>query len=143
MAVNFEGVDPSSFLVGGVVAGLVILAVIIFVAIYVYFALAWMKIAEKKKYKRPWLAWIPFANIAMWLQLGGFHWTWVFLGLIPFLGWIALGVLFIISHWRVYESLKYPGWLSLALVLNFIPSLNGAGTLAYIIIIGLVAWKKK
>jgi|TARA_Y100000310_G_scaffold256634_1_gene264470 hypothetical protein len=34
---------------------------------------------------------IPFANSAMRLQLGKkFHWAWVFLYLIPIIGWIAI-----------------------------------------------------
>ncbi len=140
------GLDPN--VIGGAAlgAGLValgVIAVLIFIAVYIYFALAWKRIAEKVKHKKPWLAWIPFANISMWLQMGGFHWAWVFLLIIPIVGWIAVGVLFIISNWRVFEKLKYPGWLSLAPLLGIIPHSSGLGTLAYGIVVGIVAWKKK
>ena len=70
------------FFVGGVGGALVAIGIVFLifflVAVYVYHALAWMTIARKLKYKRAWLAWIPIANIAMILQLGGFHWAWYF-----------------------------------------------------------------
>ncbi len=109
----------------------------IILAFYVYFALAWSTIAKKLKYKRSWLAWIPFANLAMILQLGGFHWALIFLLLIPIVGWIAILVLLIIASWRIFEKRKYPGWLSLSMV---IPQVGG---ILYLIAIGFVAWKDK
>ena len=96
-----------------------------------------MIIARKLKYKREWLAWIPIANISMMLQLGGFHWAWVFLILIPILGWIALAVLVIIATWRIFEQRKYPGWFSLSMI---IPQIGG---ILYMIIIGFVAYKDR
>ncbi len=110
-------------------------------AVYVYFAWALMVIAQKLRYKRAWLAWIPFANIAMVLQLGGFHWAWVFLVLIPFAGWLAVFVLWLISTWKIFEKRKYPGWLSLIPVLMMVPYLGMLANIAYLIVIGFVAWK--
>jgi hypothetical protein len=133
----FENPD---FITGGVLGGLFItmifVAVILIAAIYVYNALAWQTIARKQKYKRPWLAWIPFANVSMVLQMGSFHWAWVFLFLIPILGWIALFVLWIISLWRIFEKSHYPGWFGLAQV---IPKVGG---IIHFVIIGIVAWSK-
>ena len=100
-----------------------------------------MTIAKKKKYKYPWLAWIPFANLAMILQLGLFHWAWIFLLLIPVIGWLAIYVLLIIATWRIFESLKYPGWLALFQLIDVV--LSGVGTIVYLVIIGVVAWRKK
>jgi len=118
--------------------------VIISLAFYIYFSLAWMTIARRLHYKKAWLAWIPIANIAMVLQLGKkFHWAWVFLILIPIFGWIALWVLAIISVWMIFENLKYPGWLSLAPVIDMVPGMNGLGTIASLVILGFVAWKDK
>lgn len=120
-----------------------IFAVLIGIAFYVYQALAWMTIAKKLRYKRPWLAWIPLAASAMRLQLGKFHWAWIFLVLIPIAGWIALIVLLTIAIWRIFEKQKYPGWISLSFPIMFAPRISGIGTIAYLIIIGFVAWKKK
>lgn len=113
------------------------LLVAIIIGIYVYSSLAWYTIGKKLKYENSWLAWIPIANGAMVLQLGGFHWAWIFLILIPILGWIALLVLSIIAHWRIFERRSYPGWFSLSLI---IPKVGG---ILYLIAIGFVAWKDK
>jgi len=141
-----EGVSQA--LAGGVLGGaLVALGVLVLflgVAIYVYHAWAWMTIAKKLKHKKSWLAWVPFAGSAMRLQLGKkFHWAWVFLYLIPFAGWLAIWVLLIISHWKIFESLKYPGWLALAPVIDILPRLSGLGGILYLISVGFVAWKRK
>lgn len=107
------------------------------VVVYVYHSLAWYAIAKKLKHKNPWLAWIPFAGSAMRLQLGRFHWAWIFLLFIPIFGWIALGVLLIVSYWRVFEKRKYPGWFSLGML---IPQVGG---ILYLVTIGFVAWKDR
>jgi hypothetical protein len=119
----------------------IVIIIFIAIALYVYTALVWYTIAKKLKYGKPWLAWIPFANGAMILQLGGFHWAWIFLLLIPILGWIALGVLSIISAWRIFEKRKYPGWLSLVPIAAWIPYIGGIAGIAYLVILGMVAWK--
>ena len=99
----------ASGIFGGLVgAALIAVISVVLITTYVYVALAWRSIAIKLKYKRPWLAWIPFANVAMMLQLGGFHWAWVFLFLIPLLGTIPLLVLFVIATWRIFEKRNYP-----------------------------------
>ena len=124
----------------GAFIGFAIAAGVLF---YVYFAMAWMKIAEKLGHRRAWLAWIPIANIAMILQLGRFHWAWVFLLLIPFLGWAAVGILSLIAIWRVYEKRKYPGWLALLPIGGSLPLIGFLFHLASLIVLGLVAWKDR
>ncbi len=113
------------------------LALSIIIVVYVYHAIAWYTIARKMKYQNPFLAWIPFASTAMRLQMGGFHWALAFLYLIPILGWLAIFVLLTISHWRIFEKRKYPGWFSLSWI---IPRVGGV---LYLIVIGLVAWKDR
>lgn len=138
---NFENEFYSAMMGDFVGTGLMALGIafLIFVilAIYVYSSWAWMVIAQKLRYKRPWLAWIPIANCAMIFQLGGFHWAWVFLVLVPILGWIALFVIAIIATWRIFEKRNYPGWFSLSMIL---PKVGG---ILYLIIIGFVAWADK
>jgi hypothetical protein len=132
--------SPRDFLFGNMfgilTVGALLLALLFFVAVYVYHAIAWSKIGEKQRYKNHWLAWIPFANISMILEMGGFHWAWVFLILIPFAGWLAIFVLFIISVWRVFEKRKYPGWFSLSLALPQV------GWILYMVAVGFAAWGK-
>jgi len=125
----------------GALAGVfLIYAIISSLALYVYNALTWMVIAKKLKYKYPWLAWIPGANVILILQLGGFHWAWIFLLLVPILGWFALGVMGVIATWRVYEKRKYPGWLSLIFLLGLVPMLSWFASIGQLVIQGLVAW---
>jgi hypothetical protein len=119
------------------IGAILVLAILILLAIYIYNALAWSTILRKLKYKNPWLAWVPIAQIAPILEVGGFHWAWIFLILIPIFGWIALVVLVIISTWRIFEKRKYPGWFSLSMI---IPQV---GAILYLIAIGFVAWKDK
>ena len=134
--------EISQSLAGGIIGGAILalglaVAIVIVLALYIYFAMAWMTIANKLKYKRAWLAWIPIANVAMILQLGGFNWLWIFLILIPILGWIALAVLAIIATWRIFEKRNYPGWFSLSMI---IPEVGG---ILYMIAIGFVAWSDR
>jgi hypothetical protein len=139
---SFKGVVASG-VIGALVALGILIVLLVLLAMYIYFALAWKTIAEKRKYKKSWLAWIPFANLSMILQLGGFHWAWIFLVLVPILGWIPLAILLTISTWRVFEKLKYPGWLSLAGFIDLFPGISGLGTIAYLVVIGIVAWRKR
>jgi len=125
-------------LLGAFLATVIILAVIFFLAIYIYQAWAWMIIAKKRKYKHPWLAWIPFGASAMRLQLGGFHWGWVFLWLFP----PAAVALITVAMWRIFEKQKYAGWLALAYPLMLIPKFGVFG-IVYFVVIGMIAWKKR
>ena len=130
----------ASAFTGGILMGVLVaigimLALLVVFGLYVYTSLAWQKIAKKFKYKNSWLAWIPIVRWSMILQLGKFHWAWIFLIFLPVIGWIALLVLLIISKWKIFEKRKYPGWFSLVFV---IPKI---GSLLDLIIIGFVAWK--
>ncbi|HIG94347.1 MAG: hypothetical protein QT05_C0011G0007 [archaeon GW2011_AR13] len=131
----------TDIMIGGIIGGLIALGIItiifLLISLYVYHSFSWMVIARKLKHKHPWLSWIPFASTALRLQLGGFHWAWVFLYLLPIVGWIALFVLLIISYWRVFEKRKYPGWFSLSMI---IPKI---GLVLYLTAIGFVAFKDR
>jgi uncharacterized membrane protein YfhO len=127
-----------------IIAGAAIVVMVVSLIVYIYTSLAMYTIGKKLGYKNSWLAWIPIANIAMILQLGGFHWAFVFLILIPFLGWLAIAILIYISLWRIYEKRKYPGWLSLIILGTMIPIIGWVlAPLAHLIIMGFVAWKDK
>jgi len=135
---TLAGFSGKEIIVGGILGALIALgivfAILVVAALYIYGAWAWMTIARKLKHKYPWLAWIPIANLAMILQLGGFHWAWIFLILFPIAGWIALLVLGIIATWRIFEKRNYPGWFSLSII---IPEI---GFVLYMVAIGFVAW---
>ncbi len=125
-------------LIGGAIGAMMLLILLVAgLALYVYTSLSWMTIGKKLKYKKSWLAWIPIANISMMLQLGGFHWAWVFLVLLPIIGWIPLFVMLIIATWRIFEKRKYPGWFSLSMI---VPKIGG---ILYLVILGFVSWKDR
>jgi len=126
---------------GALIAGAIVLSILIIAAIWIYTSLAWQTIGKKLRHKNPWLAWIPFARTALVLKLGKFHWAWVFLWLVPILGWAIIGVLLIIAHWRIFEIRNYPGWLALIPLAGIVPVLGGLAGIAVLIILGLVAWK--
>ena len=131
---EFAGIVAGG-MIGAFVGVLLIFAIILLIAFYIYFALAWSTIAKKLKHKQPWLAWIPIAQIGLILELGGINPLWLLVILVPVLGWIAIFVLTIIATWKIFEKRKYPGWLSLA------PIIPRFGGILYLISIGFVAWK--
>ena len=134
----FAGIVAGS-LIGTILAIGITFLIVITSAVYAYFALAWMTIAKKVKYKYPWLAWIPFGKTIMILQMGNYHWAWVFLYLIPIIGWLALFAIGIIAKWRIFEKRKFPGWYSLLTLFMTIPKI---GLIFYGVVLGIVAWKK-
>jgi len=123
----------------GLLAGLVVFIVLLSIALYVYYAFVWMTIARKLKYKYPWLAWIPIANFFLVPILAKKDWTWGFIFLVP----IANVVFFFIWTWNIFEQRKYPGWLALIPLAGFVPVVGGLAGLAYLVVLGLVAWKDK
>jgi len=140
---------PSAMMNGGL-GGLLALgmfaiffAFLLLLAFYIFGSLAWMTIGKKLNYQYPWLAWIPFANGAMILQMGGFHWAWMFLILLPIIGWIPLGVISFWALWRIYEKRSYPGWLALIPLGGFIPYIGWMASIGSLVILGLVAWSDR
>ena len=128
---------------GALIIGAIVLFVIILIAVWIYTSLVWQTIGKKLRHKNPWLAWIPFARTALVLKLGKFHWAWAFLWLIPIVGWAILAVLCIIARWRIFEIRNYPGWMALIPIASIIPLIGGLAGIAYLIILGIVAWKDK
>jgi|SRR3989338_4555596 len=126
---------------GALIIGAIVLFVIILIAVWIYTSLVWQTIGKKLRHKNPWLAWIPFARTALVLKLGKFHWAWAFLWLIPIVGWAILAVLCIIARWRIFEIRNYPGWMALIPIASIIPLIGGLAGIAYLIILGIVAWK--
>lgn len=51
------------------ISGMIALAVLILIVLYVYTAWALMDIAKKTKTPYPWLAWIPVANLFLMLMI--------------------------------------------------------------------------
>lgn len=111
----------------------------LYLPIYIYTSVAWMFIAQKLKYDKFWLAFIPFARYALLPILAKKRekaWPWVFILLIPIVGFVFM----IIWKWKIFERRKYPGGLSLIQLGLIVPFFNIFFGAAYLVLIGLVAW---
>jgi hypothetical protein len=120
----------------GLFAGLIIFVIVLLLALYVYWALAFMTIARKLKYDKPWLAWIPIANFFLLPILAKKKWTWGFMFFVPIAGFVFM----IIWTWKIYERRNYPGALSLIYLGTLIPIVNWFAGIANLVVLGLVAW---
>jgi len=137
-----ETIDASSLLtvssILALLAAMAVIAIIVAIALYVYTAFVWMTIAKKLKYKKSWLAWIPIANMFLIPILAKKDWTWGFIFLVP-----IVNVVFVfIWTWNIFEQRKFPGWLSLIPLLTVIPYVGGLAAIAYLAVLGIVAWSK-
>lgn len=145
MAINdtISNTVENSLVAGALGGALLVVAIVLTVAYWIYTSFTWMEISRKLKQKNPGLMWIPFVRTARIFQLGGFHWAYIFLLLIPLLGWIAVFIISIISEWRIFEERKYPGALALIPIGQFIPILSWLVNIAWLIVLGFVAWKDR
>ncbi|MFC1663883.1 DUF5684 domain-containing protein [Patescibacteria group bacterium] len=124
----------------GLIVGIVI-AIVITIGIYIYFALALSTIAKKKGYSKPWLAWIPIANLFLFPILTERKWTWGLLFFIPVINVIFL----VICLWKILEREGYDSKWSLILLGSLFtnPVYSFVVFVAFLIILGVLAWKKK
>ncbi|MCS7134428.1 MAG: hypothetical protein NZ889_01030 [Candidatus Pacearchaeota archaeon] len=113
-----------------------IFLLVLFIGLYVYHSFAWMTIAKKLKYKKPWLAWIPIVQLFLLPILAKKHWTYGFLFLIPLVNIVFI----VICLWKIFERRKYPGELSLVFAAVMVPFVNIFVLIPVLIIVGLVAW---
>ena len=147
--------QPSSVLSLSVLSIVLLWMLLVLIALYLYIAFAWMTIAKKLKYKEPWLAFIPIVNLFLIPILADKKWTWGFIFIVPFvfiplpiLCLILIGVaavFYFIWTWKIFKKRKYPGWLALLPLGRLIP-LPIVGFLfiiAYLVVLGLVAWEDR
>lgn len=126
--------DLSAFL--GIFAAFVIPMIILTLVLYVYYALALMKIAQKNNTPNAWLAWIPIANLYLMTQIAQVPW-WTFL--VAFVAWIPLigpiALLGVTIWWwlKIAERMKKPNWWGIMIAL--VPIAN-------LIFLGMLAWGK-
>lgn len=125
-------------------AGILMLAIIIGIAIYIYTSLAFMKIGQKAKLKTPELAWIPgIGPTILAYQSSKMHWwPWLLLAgiIIPYLNFIAIITFTVFTYiwmWKLFENIKKPGWWPLLQLIPFI------GQIIFLVLIGIAAWDDK
>ena len=105
---------------------ILICALLIGLAVYVYVALAVQTIAEKTNTENPWLAWIPIANFVLLLNIAKKPIWWIVLLLIP-----LVNIIIVVMIWMaVAEARSKPGWWG---VLMLVPGVS-------FIVPGYLAW---
>ena len=124
------------FVAGSALAGMFMFFLVFFIGVYIYCALALMKIATRLKVKNPWLAWIPIANLYLITQMAQVPWWTMLIILvawIPFVGGLAMAAVSVWWWWKISERRGKEGWWG---VLMIIPLVN-------FVIMGILAWGKK
>ena len=94
-----------------------LLIIILVVTCYVYSALALQSMGNRYGSARPWLAWIPFVNLWLLLEIAEFSPWFLLLFFVP----LANFIFGIVIWWKVCENLGRPGWWA---ILMLIPPLN-------------------
>jgi hypothetical protein len=115
--------------------GLGAMAFVVVAVLYVYISWTVMTIANKTKTKNSWLAWIPIANFYLLTQIANVSGLWtlaLLLSFIPVAGGLAVAGVSIWLFWRIAERRKFPGWISLLLL---VPGVN-------LVVLGIIAWAK-
>ncbi|MBM3256633.1 MAG: hypothetical protein FJZ04_04170 [Candidatus Moranbacteria bacterium] len=108
--------------------GMFLFLMVFAIAMYIYMALCFMKIAQKTNTPNGWFAWIPILNVILMLQIAKRPLWWLILFLIP----IVNLVIMIIVYVDIIKAVGKPAWL---VILLFIPIAN-------IILPGYLAFSK-
>ena len=99
--------------------GILIVALLICLAVYVYTALAVQTIAEKTNTENPWLAWIPIANLILLLNIAKKPVWWIVLCFIP-----LVNIIIFIKVWMaVAEARNKPSWVGVLLIVPVLGAL--------------------
>jgi hypothetical protein len=107
-------------------SGIIMIALLCGVAVYIYMALALQTIAVKTNTPNPWLAWVPIANAILMLQIAKKPLWWIILFAIP-----LVNIVIVIMVWMaVAEARQKPNWWG---VLAIIPVVN-------MVVPGYLAW---
>ncbi|HPC30846.1 MAG TPA: zinc ribbon domain-containing protein, partial [Candidatus Pacearchaeota archaeon] len=93
----------TSFLIGYLV---------LWIILYIYFALCLYFIAKKTDTPNGWLAWIPVANVFLMIQIAQKPLWWFILLLIPFVNIVIIVILWM----KIAERRGKPNWLGILMI---------------------------
>lgn len=108
----------------------------ILLALHIYVGFVLMAIAKKTNTPRPWLGFVPIANVylmAKTADLSGWYTTSLALAIIPYVGGIITTATFVYIWFNIAKKLDRPGLWG---ILILVPVVN-------MIIIGIMAWGKQ
>lgn len=86
---------------------------LIFIALYVYFALALQTIAKKTNTENDWWAWVPILQAVLMLNVAKKPVWWIILLLIPLVG-LVFGIL---TWMAIAEARNKPNWWGILLII--------------------------
>ena len=89
---------------------------ILWLIVYVYFAICLMMIANKTSTSNAWFAWIPILNVFLMLMIAKKPLWWFILLLIPFVN-IVIGI---IVWMAIAEARGKPSWLGILMIIPFV-----------------------
>ena len=85
---------------------------VIFVAAYIYFALALQTIAKKTNTDNAWWAWVPIIQILLMVNIAKKPGWWIILFFIP-----LVGIVFAVIVWMaIAEARNKPSWWGILLI---------------------------
>lgn len=99
---------------------------LVWVAIYVYTSLAYYTIATKLNYENPWMAWVPFVNLWMMVELAQKEFWWFILFFLPIVNLAAA----VVITMAIAERVGKPSWWGILVIVPFV-NLAVPGVLAW------------
>jgi len=115
-----------------VMGGFFVFFVILGIAVYVYYALCLMKIAQKTKTDNAWFAWIPILNFILMIKVAKRPLWWalsLLLAFIPFAN-LLLIVVMVIIWMDIAKAVNKPNWWGILIIVP-IANLVVPGYLAF------------
>jgi len=86
------------------------------VCYYLYMCYCLREMALKQAYKRPWLAWIPLANLYMGSKMIGHGIGWTILYLVPIVDVVFIILLFV----NLARMMRRSGWLGVLIIVPIV-----------------------
>jgi len=113
--------DPGMYEAGSEVglaifAGMMMFALVISLAFYVYVAIALMKIAKKAGVPNGWYAWVPILNVILMLQIARKPLWWLLMFFIP-----GINIIFGVLVWmEIAKAVGKPEWWGILTIVPFV-----------------------
>jgi hypothetical protein len=104
--------------------------VVAFIPFYIYWALATQIIAKKTNTENGWLAWIPIANVILWLDIAMLPRWWIILLLLGLFFPFASVIIGITVWMDIAEARKKPNWWGILVIVPVVQ----------LIVPGYLAW---
>jgi magnesium-transporting ATPase (P-type) len=96
--------------------GIALFIIVIALAIYVYYAVSLMKIANKTNTPNAWMAWIPIANLILMIQVAQKPLWWIILFFIP----IVNIVVSILIWMEIAKAVGKPDWWGILIIVPIV-----------------------